>query len=77
MGDKLTKIEVLDIDMGKHLEHHDNHGFVLSEGNDSVYFSYDDAIKICKFIADRPRVDYACIMVKGDIEQNIFKKWVK
>jgi hypothetical protein len=73
----MKKIEVLDVDLGKHLEHHDGHGFVLSEANDSVYFSYDDAIKIVKFIADRPKVDYATIMVKGDIEQDIFKKWVK
>jgi hypothetical protein len=34
-------------------------------------------MKIVKFIADNPKVDYATIMVKGDIEQNIFKKWVK
>jgi len=73
----MKKIDVLDIDgFGKHLEHHDG-GFVLSEFNDSVYFSYDDAIKICKFIADRPKVDYATIMIKGDIEQITFKKWIK
>lgn len=75
---KLTKIEVLDIDgCGKHLEHHNDHGFVLSEGNDSVYFSYDDAIKVVKFIADNSNVDYATIMIKGDIEQITFKKWIK
>jgi len=74
----MTKIEVLEIDgVGKFLEHHNDHGFVLAEGNDSVYFSYDDAIKIAKFIADRPKVDYATIMVKGDIEQKTFKKWVR
>ncbi len=75
---KLKKIDVLDIDgFGKQLEHHNEHGFVLIDGNDSVYFDYNDAIKIVKFIADNPKVDYATIMVKGDIEQKIFKKWVK
>lgn len=76
----MKKLDALDIDeVGKYMTYEPEHGFVLTDMNDSIYFTDEEAAMICKFIADhQPNTggnNKWLILTKGDIPQKTFKRW--
>lgn len=76
----MKKIDRLDIDLGKELTYEPGHGFVLTDMNDSIYFTDGEAAMICKFISehqpDTGGHNKWLISVHGEIPQNVSKKWI-
>jgi len=57
----------LDIDLGKHITFEEDRGFVLTDMNDSIYFTDEEAIKIANFLAEHHQTQ-SIILVKSKFE---------